>query len=86
MKRLTDHKTAEALRHNAEGLTAKGFNVPIDDLRYIKLAQYEDEEERYLTTPKKEIEALVQEIGCVRNRIQELTTALQQHSELITEE
>lgn len=46
MKRLTDHKTAEALRHNAEGLTAKGFNVPIDDLRYIKLAQYEDEEER----------------------------------------
>ena len=46
MNRLTDHKTAEALRHNAEGLTAKGFNVPIDDLRYIKLAQYEDEEER----------------------------------------
>lgn len=55
MNRLTEHKTAEALRHNAEGLTAKGFNVPIDDLRYIKLAQYEDEEERkQLTTPDTE--------------------------------
>lgn len=46
MTRLTDRKTAEALRHNAEGLLAKGFDVPIDDLRYIKLAEYEDEEER----------------------------------------
>ena len=46
MNRLTDHKTAEALRKNAEGLSAKGFDVPIDDLRYIKLAKYEDEEER----------------------------------------
>lgn len=47
MERLTDHKTAEALRKNAEGLTAKGINVPIDDLRYIKLAAYEDAEERW---------------------------------------
>ena len=46
MKRLTDKRTAEALRKNAEGLKAKGFDVPIDDLRYIKLAEYEDEEER----------------------------------------
>ena len=46
MERLTDHKTAEALRNNAEGLSAKGIDVPIDDLRYIKLARYEDEEER----------------------------------------
>lgn len=46
MKRLTDKRTAEALKHNAEGLTAKGFDVPIDDLRYIKLAEYENEEER----------------------------------------
>lgn len=46
MNRLTNHKTAEALRKNAEGLSAKGINVPIDDLRYIKLAQYEDDEER----------------------------------------
>jgi phage terminase large subunit-like protein len=46
MQRLTDKRTAEALRHNTAGLMAKGFNVPIDDLRYIKLAEYENEEER----------------------------------------
>ncbi len=46
MNRLTDQKTAEALKHNAAGLKAKGFDVPIDDLRYIKLARYEDDEER----------------------------------------
>ena len=50
MERLTDRKTAEALRNNAEGLSAKGINVPIDDLRYIKLARYEDEEERKAKT------------------------------------
>lgn len=46
MKRLTDRRVAKALRTNAEGLIAKGFDVPIDDLRYIKLADYENEEER----------------------------------------
>ncbi len=46
MQRLTDRGTAEALKRNAEGLAAKGFDVPIDDLRYIKLADYENEEER----------------------------------------
>lgn len=46
MQRLTDKRTAEALKQNADGLKAKGFDVPIDDLRYIKLAEYENEEER----------------------------------------
>ena len=46
MKRLTDRRVAKVLRTNAEGLIAKGFDVPIDDLRYIKLADYENEEER----------------------------------------
>lgn len=46
MKRLTDRGTAEVLKRNAEGLMSKGFDVPIDDLRYIKLADYENEEER----------------------------------------
>jgi hypothetical protein len=46
MIRLTDKRTAEALKHNAEGLMAKGFDVSIDDLRYIKLAEYENEKER----------------------------------------
>lgn len=46
MKRLTDRRVAEALRDNAEGLIAKGVKPAIDDLRYIKLADYENEEER----------------------------------------
>ena len=44
--RLTDKRTAETLRSNAEKLRAKGFEIPIDDQRYIKLAEYENEEER----------------------------------------
>lgn len=46
MKRLTDRGTAEVLKRNAEGLMSKGFDVPIDDLRYIKLADYENIVER----------------------------------------
>ena len=46
MKRLTERKVAKTLRRNAEKLREKGFDVPIDDLRYIKLAEYENEEER----------------------------------------
>lgn len=45
-KRLTDRKVAEDLLHNSERLAAAGFDVPIDHKRYIKLARYEDEEER----------------------------------------
>lgn len=44
--RLTDRRVAEALRDNAEGLMAKGIEPAIDDLRYIKLAEYENEQER----------------------------------------
>ena len=46
MERLTDRDTAEALRANAEKLLSKGMQVDISDLRYIKLADYEDEQER----------------------------------------
>ena len=45
MKRLTDRKTAEAVKANAEKLQAAGFEVSISDLRYIKLAEYENAEE-----------------------------------------
>ena len=51
MERLTDKKTAEDLRSNAKGLQMKGFEVPIDDLRYIKLAEYEDREEEFWKKP-----------------------------------
>jgi hypothetical protein len=45
MERLTDRKTAAALKENAEKLQAAGFAVDISNLRYIKLAEYEDAEE-----------------------------------------
>lgn len=46
MERLTDRDTAEALKANAEKLLSKGMQVDISDLRYIKLAGYENEQER----------------------------------------
>lgn len=46
MQRLTDRGTAEVLRSNMEGLKKAGIKPSIDDLRYIKLAEYENEEER----------------------------------------
>lgn len=42
MDRLTDRKTAAALKKNADGLKAKGIEPNISDLRYIKLAEYEN--------------------------------------------
>lgn len=45
MERLTDRRTAEQVRENIEGLQEKGFEVSIDDLRYVKLAEYENKEE-----------------------------------------
>lgn len=46
MRRLTDSRTAQQLRDNASGLISKGFEVPIDDLRYIRLAEYEEREQQ----------------------------------------
>ena len=48
MKRLTDRKTAADLKRNAEGLQAKGIEPNMSDLRYIKLAEYENREEQEL--------------------------------------
>lgn len=45
MDRLTDRRTAEAVRENIEGLIAAGIEPSISDLRYVKLAEYEDKEE-----------------------------------------
>lgn len=42
MERLTDRRTAEAVRENIEKLQAKGFEVSVGDLRYVKLAEYEE--------------------------------------------
>ena len=48
MNRLTDRKTAAELKRNCEGLQAAGIEPSMSDLRYIKLAEYENEEEREL--------------------------------------
>ena len=45
MHRLTNRKTAETLRSNAEGLRKAGIESSAEDLRYIKLAEYENREE-----------------------------------------
>ena len=42
MERLTDRKTAADLKRNCEGLQAAGIEPNISDLRYIKLAEYEN--------------------------------------------
>lgn len=43
--RLTNRKTAEALKSNIEGLRAKGMDVSVLDEQYVKLAEYENAEE-----------------------------------------
>lgn len=45
VNRLTDRKTAEAVKANIEKLQAAGADVSIIDLRYVKLAEYENTEE-----------------------------------------
>lgn len=63
MQRLTDRRTAEALKSNAEKLREKGFDIPISDQRYIKLAEYENAEERRNDNMKITKEELIEEIS-----------------------
>lgn len=52
MERLTDRKTAADLKANADGLRAAGLEPSEIDKRYIKLAEYENEEEDFETFRK----------------------------------
>ena len=45
MTRLTNRKTAEDLRSNSEELRKAGVEPNAEDLRYIRLAEYENREE-----------------------------------------
>jgi hypothetical protein len=47
MGRLTDRKTAAELKANADNLRELGFSPTISDLRYIKLAEFENAEEEF---------------------------------------
>lgn len=42
MERLTDKELAKALKINCEGLKRAGIEPNMSDLRYIKLAEYEN--------------------------------------------
>lgn len=52
MKRLTDRRTAAELKANADDLRAAGIEPLISDLRYIKLAEYENTDEDFETFRK----------------------------------
>lgn len=43
--RLTDRETAEEIKDNIAGLKAKGIKPDMSDLRYVKLAEFENEQE-----------------------------------------
>lgn len=44
-KRQTDRETAEKLKKNILGLVERGLIPSIMDIRYVKLAEYENREE-----------------------------------------
>lgn len=44
-KRQTDRQTAEALKRNILGLVERGLTPSVMDIRYVKLAEYENREE-----------------------------------------
>lgn len=44
-KRQTDRQTAEALKKNILGLVERGLTPSVMDVRYVKLAEYENCEE-----------------------------------------
>lgn len=44
-KRQTDRETAEALKKNILGLVERGLTPSVMDVRYVKLAEYENREE-----------------------------------------
>ena len=46
MERLTDSRTAEAVRENIEKLRAADDEPSVSDVRYVRLAEFENEEER----------------------------------------
>lgn len=45
MERLTNRRTAEQVRENIEKLRAAGVEPSVSDVRYVRLADYENKEE-----------------------------------------
>lgn len=84
-KRIEQQAKIDQLRDLVRSLQEQEqrLNITIksltEEVSNIIPADNEDELKRHMATPKKEIEEIVQEIGLVRNKIQEFSTILQQH-------
>lgn len=66
--RLTNDRSYLQLKANVDGLRQKGFEVLYSDLIYIKLAEYERNEEKQ----KKSFESIVNENAALRAELKEL--------------
>lgn len=66
--RLTDDRTYLTVKANAESLKEAGFEVSISDLRYIKLAEFERNEEKR----QKAYESIIAENAALRLEVKEL--------------
>ena len=66
--RLTDDRTYLKVKANAESLKEAGFEVSISDLRYIKLAEFERNEEKR----QRAYESIVVENTALRLEVKEL--------------
>lgn len=67
--RLTNDRTYFEVKENAEGLQAKGLQPSVSDLIYIKLAEYERNEEQR----KKTVEMLFTENTELRQQLRQQT-------------
>lgn len=96
MERLTDRKTAAAVKSNLEGLQAKGLEISRIELEYIKLAEYENAEEdgrilpgeltAKLEAAEKQIERLTFENMEIRSNYRELYSQNSRLREAFTRE
>lgn len=96
MERLTDRKTAAAVKSNLEGLQAKGLEISRIELEYIKLAEYENAEEdgrilpgeltAKLEAAEKQIERLTLENMEIRSNYRELYSQNSRLREALTRE
>lgn len=65
--RLTDDRTYFTVKNNADGLSVKGFEVSVSDQMYIKLAEYERNEEQQRNT----VNAIIEENAALRAELKE---------------
>ena len=73
MERLTNRKTADAVRINLEGLKSKGIETSRLEEEYVKLAEYENkEEDGYMYIEREKLESMEEELSTLRNKCKEL--------------